>query len=75
MMKKKVSSLRDMYKQAGEMPTPRQAMVALWAGVSKRSESSVRQWLCGATQPDPAAAELLAKYYKCAVSDLFPADE
>ena len=70
--KNKAKSLREMYKQAGELPTPRQALVTEWARVSMRSESAVRQWLCGATTPDQAAAALLAAHYNCEISDLFP---
>lgn len=65
-------SLQEMYKQAGEQPTPRQALVAEWAKISMRSESAVRQWLCGSTTPDAAAAALLAAHYNCKISDLFP---
>lgn len=72
MTKKKSKSLREMYRQAGEQPTPRQALVTKWAQICHRSESSVRQWLCGATVPDPAAAALLARHYKCSADDLFP---
>lgn len=62
----------DLYRKEGEKPTPRQAFVTEVAKVTKKAETTVRQWINGFTVPDALTVDVIARHFDCDPSVLFP---
>lgn len=62
----------DLYRMEGEKPTPRQAFIAEVARVTKKAETTVKQWVRGMVVPDELTIDTLAKHFNCDPDSLFP---
>ena len=63
----------ELYQKEGEKPTPRQAFVADVARITKKAETTVKQWINGFQVPDALTIDVIAKRFDCDPSTLFPA--
>lgn len=68
----KNKSLKELYLEEKEKPTPAQLFVARIAEITCREESTVRQWLSGVQTPNQRAKERIAAAFGVDVNILFP---
>lgn len=64
-------TLKNLYEECKAKPTPAQAWVREVAGVTKKTEMTVRLWLIGKQKPDQLTQEVLAKHFKTTKEELF----
>lgn len=67
-------SLRDIYEEKKDLPTPAAVFVEELGKVTHRSEVTVRSWLSG-KRPDINTQIVIAMYLKSDVETLFPPQE
>jgi len=68
-------TLKELYQQAKEQPSPAQVFIAEIAEATCRELSTVRQWLSGVQVPNAKAKERISAIINVPVDELFPADE
>lgn len=64
-------SLKALYEEQKKKPTAAQVFVRDIANLTKRSEFTVRMWLCGQQVPDKLAQETIANHLGVSVETLF----
>ena len=67
----KNKTLKELYLEEKEKPTPAQLFVTRIAEITCREESTVRQWLSGIQTPNQRAKERIATALGCDVDVLF----
>ena len=65
-------TLKELYLEEKEKPTPAQLFVTRIAEITCREESTVRQWLSGIQNPNQRAKERIAAALGADVDVLFP---
>lgn len=65
-------TFKDYYLAEGKKPTPRQAFIAEIARITKKSETTVKQWVNGIQTPDALTRHVIANRLKCDPETLFP---
>lgn len=65
-------TLKELYLEEKEKPTPAQLFVTRIAEITCREESTVRQWLSGIQTPNQRAKERIAAALGSDVDILFP---
>lgn len=68
----KNKTLKELYLEEKEKPTPAQLFVTRIAEITCREESTVRQWLSGIQNPNQRAKERIAAALGYDVDVLFP---
>ena len=68
----KNKTLKELYLEEKEKPTPAQLFVTRIAEITCREESTVRQWLSGIQTPNQRAKERIAAALGLDVDVLFP---
>ena len=74
----KKMTLKERYEEAKNSkpsPTPAQVFIQRCMEATKKSENTVRGWLCGSRTPEALEREALAKEFGCTVDELFPTNE
>lgn len=61
----------QLYLEAKNEPTPAQKFINEVAGLTKRSEQTVRMWLSGVQIPDPNVTANIAKHFNVDPESLF----
>ena len=62
----------EIYRLEKSKPTPAQAFIKRMASLTKKSESTVRQWVLGCFDPDDLTKDVIAKELGIDSSVLFP---
>lgn len=62
----------ELYNESKSKPTPAQEFVAEVARITKRSEFTVKMWLCGNQVPDMLVQSVIAEHFGVEASGLFP---
>lgn len=68
-------TLKEIYAQTKEKPTPATSFIREIAEVTKKSEIAVRRWLSdsdSSTVPDALTQEVLARHFNTTPENLFP---
>lgn len=65
-------SFKDLYNKEGAKPTPRQAFITEVARITKKAETTVKQWINGIQTPDALTIDTIAKHFDCDPETLFP---
>jgi len=68
----KNKTLKELYLEEKEKPTPAQVFITRIAEITCREESTVRQWLSGIQTPNQRAKERIAAAFGSDVDILFP---
>ena len=71
----KNKSLKKMYDELTEQPTPAALFIDEVARVANRSTSAVRKWLNGDVQPDVNIMIALSQHFGVPYDVLFPINE
>ena len=72
MAEKKTTTFRELYDEEKRKPTAAQAFITEVAGLTKRSEVTVKMWANGIQAPDELAKTVIAKHFGVAPEGLFP---
>ena len=64
-------TLKDLYNEAKNEPTPAQKFIAEVAEITNRSEVTVRMWLFGGQIPDPNVARTIGSHFNVDPDTLF----
>lgn len=62
----------DIYKREKAKPTPAQSFILRIARLTKKSENTVKMWVCGAQEPHPLEKEVIAQHFGLSAQELFP---
>ena len=62
----------EIYNESKSKPTPAQEFVAEVARITKRSEFTVKMWLCGNQVPDALVKSVIAEHFGVDADGLFP---
>ena len=62
----------ELYNESKSKPTPAQEFVAEVARITKRSEFTVKMWLCGNQVPDMLVKSVIAEHFGVEADGLFP---
>lgn len=73
--RRKRMTLKEIYQQQKELPTPAQLFVQELANITCREETTIRQWLSGVQEPPRRAKISIAKHLSLPVDELFPAGD
>lgn len=71
-------TFKELYEEKKRQPraeAPATAFVKEIAAVTRKTELTVRRWLCdgeSACSPDPLAQEAIARHLRCTPEELFP---
>ena len=68
-------SLREMYLEQKEQPTPAASFLATIAEVTNHSIAAARKWVKGLAKPDVNSKILLSRHFGIPYDVLFPFDE
>jgi len=68
-------SLKEMYVELKERPTPAALFLEEVASVSNRSVNAVRKWVTGEVQPDINTMIKLSQHFKVPYDILFPIND
>lgn len=62
----------ELYNESKSKPTPAQEFVSEVARITKRSEFTVKMWLCGNQVPDALVKSVIAEHFGVEADGLFP---
>jgi len=62
----------DIYEREKAKPTPAQAFIVRIAALTKKSENTVKMWVCGAQEPHRLEKEVIAQHFGLSAQELFP---
>lgn len=65
-------TFKALYEEQKKKPTAAQVFITKIAGLTKRSEATVRMWVSGQQVPDELAQSVIAKELEVPVEGLFP---
>lgn len=65
-------TFKALYEEQKKKPTAAQEFITKIAGLTKRSEATVRMWVSGQQVPDELAQSVIAKELEVPVEGLFP---
>ena len=68
-------TLKELYLQTKEMPTPSQEFVKKISDATCREETTVRQWLSGTQEPTERAKQRISEVLNRPIEELFPSDD
>lgn len=64
-------TFKELYESEKAKPTAAQIFIKEIAGLTKKSETTVRMWLSGIQKPDALTLAILAKHFKTTEKELF----
>lgn len=72
-MKKR--TLKALYYRAKKRPTPAASFIKSVAQLTNRSETAVRKWISGESQPDMNVMITLSQHFGVPYDELFPEND